>query len=64
MFVITDFGISFKPDSESFTLMKDSMSALYASIEQLELEDAHYSFDIWSLGIIAYKLMTKIEPYF
>ena len=43
--------------------MKDTMSAFYASIEQLDLEDARPSFDIWSLAVIGYKLMTKKEPY-
>jgi serine/threonine protein kinase len=43
--------------------MKETMSALYASIEQLELEEAHSSFDIWSIGIIVYKLMAKKEPF-
>jgi len=43
--------------------MKDTMSAFYASIEQLDLEDARPSFDIWSLAVIAYKLMAKKEPY-
>jgi serine/threonine protein kinase len=63
MFVITDFGTSFKPESGALTTMKDTMSAFYASIEQLELEDAHPSFDIWSLAVIGYKLMAKKEPY-
>ncbi len=43
--------------------MKETMTSFYASIEQLELEDSHPSMDIWSLGIIGYKLMTKKEPY-
>ena len=43
--------------------MKDTMSAFYASIEQLDLEDARLSFDMWSLAVIAYKLMAKKEPY-
>ena len=63
MFVITDFGTSYKPESGSLTTMKDTMSAFYASIEQLDLEDARPSFDIWSLAVIAYKLMAKKEPY-
>ncbi len=63
MFVITDFGTSYKPESGSLTTMKDTMSAFYASIEQLEQEDAHPSFDMWSLAVIAYKLMAKKEPY-
>ena len=43
--------------------VKDAMSAFYASIEQLDLEDAHPSFDIWSSGITLYTLMAKKEPY-
>jgi hypothetical protein len=43
--------------------MKDTLSSNYASIEQFEYEDPHPSFDIWSVGIIGYKLMTKKEPY-
>jgi serine/threonine protein kinase len=39
------------------------MTAFFASIEQLNLEEAHTSFDIWSLGIILYYLMTKKLPY-
>ena len=39
------------------------MTLLYASYEQLNLEDAHPSFDIWSLGIILYVLMARKEPY-
>ena len=61
--MITDFGTSFNPESGALTSMKDTISAFYASIEQLELEDAHSSFDVWSLAIIAYKLMAKKEPY-
>jgi serine/threonine protein kinase len=36
---------------------------LYSSIEQLELEDVHPADDIWSLGIIIYKLIAKEEAY-
>ena len=43
--------------------MKETMTSFYASIEQFELEETHSSFDIWSVGIIGYKLMTKKEPY-
>jgi serine/threonine protein kinase len=39
------------------------MSAFYASIEQLELEDAHPSFDIWALGITLYTMMARKEPF-
>jgi serine/threonine protein kinase len=39
------------------------MTPFYASIEQLNEEDAHPSFDIWALGIILYALMAKKEPF-
>ena len=39
------------------------MTPFYASIEQLNEEEAQPSFDIWSLGIILYTLMAKKEPY-
>jgi serine/threonine protein kinase len=45
------------------TIVKDAISAFYASIEQLDLKDAHSSFDIWSCGILLYTLMAKKEPY-
>jgi serine/threonine protein kinase len=61
--MIADFGISFKPESGSVTTVKDSKSPYYASIEQLDEEEAHPAFDIWSTGIIGYTLMAKKEPY-
>jgi serine/threonine protein kinase len=39
------------------------MTPFYASIEQLNEEDAHPSFDIWALGITLYALMAKKEPF-
>ena len=39
------------------------MTHPYASLEQLNEEDAHPSFDIWALGITLYTLMAKKEPY-
>ena len=63
MYLITDFGASFKHLSGSVTTMKETMTSFYASIEQFELEETHSSFDIWSVGIIGYKLISKKEPY-
>lgn len=39
------------------------MSKYFASIEQLHEEHAHSSYDIWSIGIILYNLMTKKVPF-
>jgi serine/threonine protein kinase len=39
------------------------MTPFYSSLEQLNEEDAHPSFDIWALGIILYALMAKKEPF-
>jgi serine/threonine protein kinase len=39
------------------------MTPFYASLEQLNEEEAQPSFDIWSIGIILYTLMAKKEPY-
>ena len=61
--MITDFGTSFRADSGSVTTVKEMMSALYASMEQQELEDARPAFDVWSIGIILYLLMAKKEPF-
>lgn len=61
--MIIDFGISYLPESGSLTTVKDKMSSYYDSIEQMDLQDAHPSFDIWSLSIILYFLMARKEPY-
>ncbi len=39
------------------------MTPFYASLEQLNEEEAHSSFDIWALGITLYTLMAKKLPY-
>jgi hypothetical protein len=43
--------------------MNDAMTTFYASIEQLDLEDPHPSFDVWAVGIMAYRLISKKFPY-
>ena len=46
------------------TTVKDLFTPFYAPIEQGVLQnDAHPSYDIWSLGIITYTLMARKEPY-
>ena len=59
LFVIIGFGSAFKPDSGSVTTVRDTMTPFYASIEQMDMEDAHPSFDIWSLGITLFTLMAR-----
>ena len=39
------------------------MTSFFASIEQLNEEDAHPTYDVWSIGIILYNLMAKKVPY-
>jgi serine/threonine protein kinase len=39
------------------------MTPFFASIEQLNEEDAHPTYDVWSIGIILYNLMAKKVPY-
>jgi serine/threonine protein kinase len=39
------------------------MTPFYASLEQLNEDKAHPSFDIWALGIILYTLMAKKVPF-
>ena len=41
------------------------MTAFFASIEQSNLDPAHPSYDIWSIGIIMHILITNgIHPYY
>jgi serine/threonine protein kinase len=61
--LITDFGTSQKANTQFLTTVKKAMTPFYASLEQLNEEDAHSAFDIWALGIILYTLMMKKEPF-
>ncbi len=60
MIIIIDF-VSYIPEPLSDDRRK--MPDFYFSIEQLNLEDVHPSFNIWSLGINLYFFMAKKEPY-
>ena len=59
IFLITDFGTSSMANKKYIATVKN-MTALYASLEQLNEDEAHPAFDIWALGIILYHLMAKI----
>ncbi len=41
--------------------VQDEITAFYAKNEQLDLDIAHYTFDIWSLGTILFTLMAIKE---
>ena len=38
------------------------MTAFYASIEQSNQDEAHPSYDIWSIGITAIEIAEKLPP--
>ncbi len=61
--MVADFGSSHNSNNKFLTTVKYSKTKRFASIEQLNEEDAHRSFDIWALGIILYFLMAKKVPY-
>ncbi len=63
IFIITDFGSSSQSNCQALTTVKKSMTPFFASIEQLNEEDAHPGYDIWSIGIILYNLMAKKVPF-
>ena len=63
LFLITDFGSSFQPNSQALTTVKELYSIFYASIERINKDEAHPSQDIWSIGIILHTLMAKKVPY-
>ena len=65
-FKLTDFGASTQNGSKLKTTVNFRKTVYYASIEQLNLENKDLSFpyfDVWSLGIIAYQMMSGDVPY-
>ena len=61
--MLTDFGISIKKGSKLVTTVGNKLTFKYASIEQLDEKEAEPYFDVWSLGVITYQLMSGKFPY-
>jgi len=62
---IADFGIArFVEESTSLNTLKDNLTPPYAVPEQWKLERASSATDIYSLGCIAYFLITGKPPFF
>ncbi|RLV93941.1 Serine/threonine-protein kinase psk1 [Spathaspora sp. JA1] len=60
--VLTDFGLS-KVSSESDTTHSMTGTAQYMAPEVLQGEPYDYSVDWWSLGCVAFDLLTGSPPY-
>ncbi len=65
--VLLDFGIAklLDPDNTAHTepSRMQAMTFAYASPEQLQGLTVTHQSDIWSLGVIAYRLLTQQPPY-
>jgi len=65
--VLLDFGIAklLDPDNTAHTEPSrlQAMTFAYASPEQLNGMSVTHQSDIWSLGVIAYRLLTEQPPY-
>ena len=60
---ITDFGVAVAPSRHAGTSPKHAGSPLYMSPEQIRREEAVAGSDLFSLGIIAYELLTGKHPF-
>ena len=63
VFKLTDFGISYNDYESKWTTLNQSKTLFYASLEQMDDQEAHPSFDVWALGITIYQLMAGKLPY-
>lgn len=63
---IIDFGIAKVKDSKLATSTKESITAgtlLYMAPEQIKNSQCSVASDIWSLGVIAYEMLTGDKPF-
>jgi eukaryotic-like serine/threonine-protein kinase len=60
---ITDFGVAVVPHLQEGQSAEHAGSPLYMAPEQLRLEDATKQCDLFSLGIVAYELLTGKHPF-
>jgi serine/threonine-protein kinase len=64
MWKIADFGIArFVEEATSSNTLKDCLSPLYAAPEQWRFERATHATDVYSLGCIAFCLLTGKAPF-
>lgn len=60
---LVDFGFAKAADPKSGTY-KDSLGTpLYIAPEIIKNEDYKVSVDIWSVGVIAYQMLSGVPPF-
>ena len=61
---ITDFGLARLANAAGFTKTNEPMGTMrYMSPEQVKGEHVDGRTDIWSLGVLLYRLVTGLEPF-
>ena len=60
---ITDFGVAIVPHLQEGMAPEHAGSPLYMAPEQLRLEEATNQCDLFSLGVVAYELLTGKHPF-